>query len=163
MIHEITQILHLSTMTLATVDTDHQPHAAAIYFAADEEGFSTALDQSFKTQQMPEKSLSIFFFSDPTSQHSLDLTENPQAAITIYPEVFDWEQIQGLQMRGAAKILPVGPLWNYGWTLYQHKFPFVSSLNMVVSENTLYCFTPHWLRWLNNRDKLGFKKEWQFQ
>ncbi len=159
---EILRLLKLSTMTIATVGADGQPHAAAVYFVADEIAFLTKLNPHISSQNSTEPSLSIFFFSDPASQHSQDFSFNPRAAVTIYPEVIEWRKIQGLQMRGIVQMIPKGTLWEYGWSLYQQKFPFVITLKPIVRRNTFYRFIPQWLRWLDNRQKLGFKKEWQF-
>jgi len=163
MSQEILALLKLSTMTLATVGNDGQPHAAAVYFAADETAFSAKLTVTSSQISPAESSLSIFFFSDLSSQHSLDLAINPRAAVTIYPEVFEWQQIRGLQMRGEVQLIPKGAGWDYAWSLYQAKFSFVSTLKPIVRRNALYRFIPTWLRWLDNRTRLGFKKEWVLQ
>lgn len=160
---EILALLKLTTMTLATVGHNGQPHAAAVYYAADEAAFSEKLNY-FPQESSPDNRLpSLFFFSDPSSQHSQDLTINSHAAIAIYPEVFEWQQIRGLQMRGEVQVIPKGAEWDFAWLLYQEKFPFVSTLKPLVRRNVFYRFTPHWLRWLDNRHRLGYKKEWHLQ
>lgn len=137
---EVRALLELSTMTLATCDACGQPHAAAVYFVAE--------------------GLKIYFFSDASSQHSQDLQENPRAAITIYPEVWQWQSIRGLQMRGTVKPIPQGEEWLKAWAAYQQKFPFVKTLKAVVARNVLYRFQPTWMRWIDNRLGLGHKQEW---
>ncbi|MGB9640174.1 MAG: pyridoxamine 5'-phosphate oxidase family protein [Anaerolineales bacterium] len=159
----ILALLKLSTMTLATVGCDGQAHAAAVYFAADETAFDLIFRGTPAPRHTTENLPSIFFFSDQSSQHSQDLAINPRAAITIYPEVIEWQQIRGLQMRGEVKVIPKGAEWDFGLSLYKDKFPFVSTLLPIVQRNVLYRFTPHWLRWLDNRHRLGFKKEWCLQ
>ncbi|GAB4469377.1 MAG: hypothetical protein Kow0088_01270 [Anaerolineales bacterium] len=136
----IDELLGLSTLTLATCSENGEPHAAAVYFAAD--------------------GLKIYFFSDANSQHSRDLEQNPRAAITIYPEVWQWQAIRGLQMRGMVELVPMGEEWERAWNCYQQKFPFVKRLKAVVARNKLYRFRASWLRWLDNRFGLGFKQEW---
>jgi uncharacterized protein YhbP (UPF0306 family) len=135
------EILALSTMTLATAGPDGQAHAAAVFFAA-------------------EPGLSLYFFSEDHTQHIEDIRENPQAAISIYPQCDDWQDIRGLQMRGAVRPLEQGEEWDAGWELYSKKFPFVVHLKMIVQKNTLYIFTPNWLRLVDNRRGFGYKKEW---
>ncbi|PWH16942.1 MAG: hypothetical protein DDG59_08575 [Anaerolineae bacterium] len=136
----IRALLQLSTMTLATCSLSGEPHAAAVYFAA--------ID------------LKLYFFSDTNSQHSQDLRENPLAAVVIYPEVWDWQTIRGIQMRGRVDVIPSGEEWQRAWETYQIKFPFVRQIESIVARNVLYRFQPNWLRWMDNRFGLGHKEEW---
>jgi uncharacterized protein YhbP (UPF0306 family) len=128
-------------MTLATVGAEGAPHAAPVYFAA-------------------EAGQRFYFFSDPASQHAIDLAQNPRAAAAIYPEVSGWTEIRGLQLRGAVQAVPTGPDWQAGWACYQAKFPFVAALKPLVARNQLYVFTPNWLRLVDNRQGFGYKQEW---
>lgn len=139
----VRELLQLSTMTLATSSLHGEPHAAAVYFVA--------------------KDLKLYFFSDAKSQHSRDLQENPLAAVTIYPEVWDWRAIRGIQMRGRVEVIAPGEEWQLAWESYQRKFPFVKQLKTVVARNLLYGFEPTWLRWLDNRFGLGHKQEWHLR
>ncbi len=135
-------LLSLSTLTLATSGAGGSPHAAPVYFAAAE-------------------TLRLYFFSDPQSQHSLDLTQDPRAAAAIYPECRDWQDIRGLQLQGEVHPVPPGPEWEAAWLLYATKFPFVSELKTVVERNALYVFIPRWARLVDNRRGFGFKQEWE--
>ncbi len=140
---EVRELLKLSTMTLATCGLKGEPHAAAVYFVAD--------------------GLKLYFFSDANSQHSQDLRENPRAAVAIYPDVWEWQEIKGIQMRGWAKAIVEEAEWQSIWEKYQRKFPFVKHLKAVVARNVLYGFEPFWLRWMDNRYGLGHKQEWQLK
>lgn len=137
---EIRELLALSTMTLATAALNGEPHAAAVYFVAE--------------------GLQLYFFSADDSQHSRDLQENPLAAVAIYPEVWEWQAIRGLQMRGRVDLVSQGEEWQRAWEAYRSKFPFVQHLKAVVARNQLYRFQPSWLRWIDNRLGLGHKQEW---
>jgi hypothetical protein len=139
--YHFAELLQVSTMTLATISAAGTPHAAPIYFAA-------------------SKTLELFFFSDPTSQHGRDLEANPLAAAALYPESESWQTIRGLQMRGQAHILDRGPEWEVAWEIYQRKFPFVSGLKSIVARNAMYIFKPEWIRLVDNRRGFGFKQEW---
>ena len=134
-------LLLLSTMTLATAGADGSPHAASVYFAADQ-------------------ALHLYFFSAPDSLHSRHLAENPRAAGAIYPECHDWRDIRGLQLHGQVRLVPPGQEWDTAWELYVAKFPFVSELRDVVEQNALYAFDPSWIRLVDNRRGFGFKQEW---
>ena len=155
---EVNALLSISTLTLATAGPSQPdvtslhtapPHAAAVYFTAD-----LPVRDSLR-------GLRLYFFSDPTSQHGQDLHANPQAAAAIYPAVSGWQEIRGLQLHGAAHILPPGSTWEAAWQLYQIKFPFVSGLKAILQRNALYEFIPSWLRLVDNRRGFGFKQEWE--
>ena len=90
---DLSELLGVSTMTLSTTGIDNEPHAAAVYFVASE-------------------ILYLYFFSDPKSQHSQDVMNNPNAAIAIYPDCRDWRDIHGLQMRGVVRIVKEKEEWS---------------------------------------------------
>ena len=139
---DLSEMLSLSTMALATAGPNNQPHTAPVYFAAD-------------------NSLQFFFFSDPDSQHCRDLAQNTKAAAAVYPECFDWQDIRGIQMSGQAMQVEPGPDWERAWQLYQSKYPFVAGMKDVLSRNTMYVFIPSWLRLVDNRLGFGYKREWR--
>lgn len=128
-------------MTLATSDAQGEPHAAAVYFAADEH-------------------LHLYFFSDPQSQHGKDLSRERRAAVSFYPQTQDWQEIRGVQMRGEVCLVEAGAEWEAGWTVYAAKFPFVRRLKVIVAQNALYVFVPDWIRLVDNTQGFGFKQEW---
>ena len=140
----LSEILNLSTLTLATASPECEPSSAPVYFAAGQD-------------------LRLYFFSDPGSQHSRNTAQNPQAAAAIYPEVHDWRDIRGLQLRGRVRVVEPGLEWEAAWELYTAKFPFVSELRAVVASNTLYVFEPRWVRLVDNRRGFGFKEEWELR
>jgi len=137
----LSELLSLSTLTLATTNGEGEPHAAPVYFAADAD-------------------LSFYFFSAPDSRHGQDLASNPHAAAAFYPACFGWQEIRGVQMHGAACIVEAGATWEKAWELYQAKFPFVTALRSEISRNSLYVFTPSWIRLVDNRRRFGYKREW---
>jgi len=140
----LTDLLRLSTMTIATSGPDSEPHAADVYFACDEQ-------------------LTLFFFSDASSLHAKDIHRDPRAAITIHADQAGWEQILGLQMRGVIEVISSRTLWQQVWEVYREKFPFVNDLEDVVAVNQMYGFKPGWIRLVDNSQGLGFNQEWQTQ
>ena len=134
-------LLDLSTLTLATTGQAGEPHAAAVYFAAHER-------------------LDLYFFSDSSSQHSLDVEHDERAAASLYPESRAWQEIRGLQMRGEVQRVEPGSFWDGAWEKYVAKFPFVAGLKAVIDRNQLFVFVPHWIRLVDNRRGFGFKEEW---
>jgi uncharacterized protein YhbP (UPF0306 family) len=137
------KLLGLSTMTLATSSTEGGAHAADVYFACDEQ-------------------LSLYFFSDPESQHSSDIQRDARAAVTIHADRKGWEQILGVQMRGHCEAISTSGVWEQAWEVYLAKFPFVSNLEEVIKVNQLYGFSPDWIRLVDNSQGFGFKQEWIF-
>jgi uncharacterized protein YhbP (UPF0306 family) len=138
------EILDLPAMTIATVGRYAIPHAATVYFAAD-------------------ASLNFYFLSAEHSQHIQDLVINPMAAVTIFPVVSKWQEIRGVQMRGCVQEVMIGIKWAKGWAIFAYKFPDSKELEIEVSKNHLFVFTPTWIRLIDNRDKFGSKQEWQFE
>ena len=134
------ELLALPAMTLATSAADGLPHAAPVYFAADEHGY-------------------LYFYSDAASQHSQDLAANPRAAAAIHPLVAGWHEIRGLQLRGAVRLVAAGREWEHGWQVYLAKFPFVAQLKDAVTRTSLYVLEPDWVRLVDNRQGFGHKEE----
>jgi len=138
----LSDLLRLSTMTVATSGPDSEAHAADVYFACDEQ-------------------LTLYFFSDASSQHGIDIREDLRAAITIHADRAGWEQILGLQMRGVIEVISSRTSWRQAWEVYSEKFPFVNDLEEVVAVNQMYGFKPGWIRLVDNSQGLGFNQEWQ--
>lgn len=132
----------LPAMTLATTGADGMPHAAPVYFAAD------------------DSRRNLYFFSDPTSQHSQDLAAHSTAAAALHPVVSGWEEIRGLQMRGEVLPVRAGEEWQRAWSCYLVKFPFAAELKEALAGSTLYTFRPNWIRRSDNRLGFGHKEEW---
>ena len=135
------ELLALPALTLATVSPSGEPHAASVYFACDEK-------------------LAFYFLSAASSQHSRDLAAQPAAALTLEPFTPRWQEICGLQLRGMASELTAPLQQAAAWARYLRKFPYVKDLQLEVLKNRWYAFTPHWLRWIDNRVRFGYKMEW---
>ncbi len=140
----LADLLSLPAMTLATVGADGAPHTAAVYFVADEE-------------------TRLYFFSAVDSQHGQHLRQNPKAAVSFYPAVYHWRDIQGVQMHGTVKMVPKGKAWDDAWNLYVSKFPFAAGLPEQMAQNTLYVFEPTWVKLSDNAQGFGFKEEWEIE
>ena len=133
-------LLSLPVLTLATVDLKNQPHAASLYFAADQAN-------------------RLYFYSDPDSQHGKDAAGGCSAAVTIHPLVEGWEEIRGLQMEGIVRPVSDPVEREKAFNIYRNKFLFVSGLKNLLDENSLYVFTPHWIRLVDNLRGFGYKEE----
>jgi len=129
------------TASLATVDETGQPHAANVQYASN-------------------AGWRLYWVSKPQTAHSQHLATNPRAAISIYAHQDNPEQIHGLQLHGNAA--PVSPIArDEALSLYQSKYPFTANppYRDAIDSQEFYCFTPTWLRWIDNREHFGFKVE----
>jgi len=132
-----------STMSLATIDPEGRPHAANLYFAADQ-------------------AVNLHFVSDPASAHCRDLEARPDVAATVYEPVASWRDIRGVQLRGLAA--PIGDdEWDAVWRLYVDRFPDVEAMAPIVRRQRFYRVAPTWLRWIDNTVGFGFKRELAFE
>ncbi|MDR3573527.1 MAG: pyridoxamine 5'-phosphate oxidase family protein [Anaerolineaceae bacterium] len=134
-------LLDLPSMTICTSTPQGVPHAASVYFVADDR-------------------LSLYFLSAASSQHVQDVALNPLAAVTIEPLVDRWQEIRGLQMRGTIAEIPNGFQSVAGWARYLAKFPYVKNFEIEVLKNRFYAFKPGWVRLVDNRLRFGYKQEW---
>lgn len=131
-------------MTLATVDSEGQPQAAALFFAMEADG-------------------SLIFVSGAKSRHGLNLAADSRAAVTIHGETWDWREIAGVQMEGEVSLVPAGTSWERAWEVYKAKFPFVVEFEDEASRSEFYRFVPEWIRLIDNRVQFGHKEEIRLQ
>lgn len=129
------------TASLATVDAAGHPHAANVQYVSD-------------------AVWRLYWVSKQAAAHSENVRAKPQAAITIYAHIDTPENIHGVQMRGmvteADAVEAVEVLKRY-----ETKYPFVAEepFRDAILAQQFYCFTPSWLRWIDNREHFGFKVE----
>ncbi len=132
------------TASLATVSSDHTPHAANIQYVNDEH-------------------FQLYWVSEPNALHSQHLTRHPQTAATIYARDDEVDHLHGLQLHGSAQKIDGGSdQWHHAWDMYTQKFRFVAAMpqfRQLVEQQAFYCLTPTWLRWIDNRRGFGFKVE----
>ncbi len=137
---EITAFLaDCRTASLATVDALGTPHAANVQYASNE-------------------AHQLIWVSSESTAHSVNLAANPKAAVTVYAHDDRPENIHGLQLQGTA--MPA-PDREQALATYTQRYPFVAEPPYVhaLAKQTLYIFTPTWLRWIDNRRGFGWKVE----
>lgn len=130
-----------STLTLATTTADGLPQAAPLFFATQDDG-------------------SLLFVSGAKSRHGLNIAANGRAAVTVYGETWNWNEIAGVQMEGTVSAIPAGPEREAAWESYKAKFPFVVEFEDEVSRSNFYRFTPRWARLIDNSVRFGYREEW---
>lgn len=128
------------TLTLATLDPDDMPRATPVFFAYDDQA-------------------TLFFLSESDAQHSRNLEREPRVAAAVYPEVSDWHELRGMQIKGLARIVSRSHR-EAGLAVYAGRFPFIESLAGVVGRSEIYHLRPQWIRLIDNRQGFGFKREW---
>lgn len=129
-----------STLALATINADGQPQIAPIFYVADDR-------------------LNLYWLSSPNSRHSTNLVLNPKVAATVYPSVWQWNDIVGLQIEGEARPIGDERIREQILTLYLRKFQLPAEFDSVINSSTLYCLKPNWLRWMDNSVQFNFKAE----
>jgi uncharacterized protein YhbP (UPF0306 family) len=129
------------TATLATVDDEGLPHAANVQYACDD-------------------AWSLVWISSEKSAHSQHLVHRLRAAVTVYAHQDSPAEIRGVQMHGIVTI-ERDEQRDVALHLYRSKFPFVieEPYRTAMSKQTLYRFTPSWLRYIDNRRGFGWKVE----
>ena len=129
--------------SLATIDVKGRPHAANVFYACDE-------------------TLNLFWTSKRDSAHSLHVEDKPQTAVTIYAQTRSPGRLHGVQMHGVAQAVPAqGEAHDHAWAVYCKRYPFAKlpPIKQKVLDRTFYCFTPTWIRWIDNRRGFGWKVE----
>lgn len=129
------------TASLATVDGEGSPFAANIQYASD-------------------SAWGLYWVSSPSTSHSQNLLHQAKTAVTIYAHQDSPEMIHGLQMRGEAVVLD-GDAASEALSLYTEKYPFTAEppYRDAVLKQRFYRFKPTWVRWIDNRQGFGWKRE----
>ena len=142
-----------NTLTLATVGPDG-PAAAGLFYVS---------DSQFR----------LYFLSASHALHVENLRHDASVAVTIQEDYRDWQQIQGIQMRGEARIV-TSPL-EYARTMerYVRKYAFIQDfvsdprrageiLSQKIALSKFHVIVPHWVRWIDNRTGFSFRREYDF-
>jgi len=128
-----------SCLSMATIDEAGKPHNANLYFTTDRE-------------------LNFYFVSADKSAHSQHVKDRPEVAVTIFKPMPMWQQLQGVQLHGHCEKLSSRHRAQ-AWELYVAKFPFVVEVENTVRAQDFYRIRPHWIRWIDNSVRFGFKVE----
>ncbi len=109
-----------------------------------------------------EPDLALIFVTGPRSRHSLNLSHNPAAAVTIHRLTWSHVEISGVQMEGRVQRLPAGSLRKAALELYIGKFRFVEKeFADDVSRSELCRFRPNWMRLIDNSVRFGYQEEFR--
>ncbi len=129
-----------STLALATVDGSGNAQIAPLFYVSDE-------------------ALNLYWLSSPTSRHSVNLIVNEHVAAAIYPAVWAWNEIRGLQIEGTASVIRDEDARENILARYRLKFELPPAFDTQIAVSTLYRLSPKWIRWLDNGVRFGYKAE----
>jgi len=134
-----------NTMTLAT-ECEGEPYAADLFYAND--GFT------------------LYFVSEPSTQHARNIASNPRVAVTIHAHHADWRTIQGLQLRGRCELIAGAMDSARAMAIFAARYPLLGDLTrapQVIAEALakvrVYRVIPDWARWIDNTRGFGYKEE----
>ena len=132
-------------VTVAVVEPDGTAHAAALFYAVDDE-------------------LNLYVLTEPTSRHGRAMARTVCVARTIQRDRQEWWEIQGAQFRGRCRRLR-GAARERGWDIFAARFSFVGSpaiagLAQALEKMALWRIEPAWMRLIDNRRGFGHKDEW---
>ena len=129
-----------STLALATSGEDGAPHIAPLFYIAGEK-------------------FELYWFSSPSSRHSLNLKAHPEAAVTVYRATSEWKEICGVQMRGAVSIVAGAAQREAVTRAYCERFRLGATFQNAIASSNLYLFQPKWVRYIDNSLGFGYKSE----
>ncbi len=133
-------VLSQTTLALATADENSTPRTTPLFYLADD-------------------ALRLYWFSSRSSLHSKNLARNPRASVAVFRQVESWRQIQGIEMQGSAAIVAAKPLRESITRDYCERFQLGNLFALAIGRSALYCFTPSWLRYIDNTRRFGYKFE----
>lgn len=132
-----------NTMSLAT-SRDNSPYAASLFYASD--------------------GLTLYFISDPSSEHSLNISLNPKVGVTINTDHSDWRTVRGLQIRGRAYALEKAET-ERAMSVFEQKYPFLTEflgsnkLPRGAGHFAFFKVVPETIRLIDNRVYFGYRAE----
>jgi uncharacterized protein YhbP (UPF0306 family) len=130
-----------NSMTLATVDEIHMPHAAAVFFVNHEFEF--------------------YFVSHAKTRHATHIMRSKTLAATINKDHAKWHRIKGLQLTGSTYSIEDDEENLKVKSLFMKKFPDVGGFLEPVSSGSsirFYKFLPHQITLIDNSQGFGHKE-----
>lgn len=131
---------HQSALVLATVDEDARPRSTPLFFICGED-------------------LRLYWFSSRNSLHSRNCARSPRASVAIFRHTGKWEKICGVQFDGLVSVVTDRILRRGMTHAYRTRFGLGHVFDSTIRRSALYCFTPDWVRYVNNARGFGYKFE----
>jgi uncharacterized protein YhbP (UPF0306 family) len=131
-------------LTLAVMETDGNPYAAALFYAVDDE-------------------LRFYVVTDPATHHGKAMLANPSVAGTVQLDRQQWQEIRGVQFRGICRQLGSTERAR-AWEIYSSRFPFLHQPNGILMRElanaAMWRIDTTWIRLIDNRSGFSHKEEW---
>jgi len=129
-----------TTFSLATTGEDGEPCVAPLFYMVGEE-------------------LSLYWLSSPSSRHSRNLLKTPRAAAAVYGSAASWQEIRGVQMRGAVSIITEPKRRTALVKAYCERFQLGSVFRLAIRRSTLFVLQPDFIRFIDNARGFGSNVE----
>lgn len=129
-----------STLALATVNDEGLPQLAPLFFVADDQ-------------------LNLYWLSAAQSRHSVNLTAHQKVSATVYPSVWQWNDIVGVQIEGEAEAISDDRMREQILNLFLRKFQLPAEFDSLIASAALYKLRPRWIRWMDNSVEFNYKAE----
>lgn len=129
-----------TALTLATVGCDGTVRATPLFY-------------------LPADGLLLYWFSSQSSAHSRDCEHSSQASVAIHSAAGRWQQIRGVQMTGRVMAIKDGTLRQSIRRSFIEHFQLDGALRLAIKHSSLYCFSPEWIRYIDNSVRFGYKRE----
>jgi len=115
------------------------------------------------------RSLKLYFLSELSTRHSMNLQYSNAAAVAITEDHKDWRTIQGLQLQGISYLVSGEGEIAAALAAYCRKFPAVRHILQNpaafkgVAAARWHCFLPESLKFTDNTTNFGEKVELKFK
>ena len=122
-----------STLALATTADDGAPRVAPLFYVSDDD-------------------LRLYWFSSPSSEHSMNVARNNEAAVTVYRSTEQWKEIWGVQMRGTVAMVSDSERRGSIQKEYVGRFNLGTLFDAQIAGSALYVFEPRWVRSIDGHE-----------
>ena len=129
-----------TTLSLATTGEDGEPCVSPLFYLVDEE-------------------YSLYWLSSPNSRHSRNLLRTPRAAAAVYGGATSWQEIRGVQMRGAVSKITEPKRRAALVKAYCERFQLGTVFRIAIRRSALYLLQPDFFRFIDNARGFGSKVE----
>jgi uncharacterized protein YhbP (UPF0306 family) len=82
--------------------------------------------------------------------------------VTIFRDTAQWKEIRGVQLTGTAAVVRSASRRRAIEEVFRKRFGLGPEFDALLATHRLYCFTPRWMRWVDNTQGFGHKTEHAF-
>lgn len=129
-----------NTLSLSTVDEAGAPWVTPLFYIADAD-------------------LKLYWLSSEKSLHSRNIAHHANVSGAVYRHADSWRQIRGVQVRGHAAVILDQEQRAGLVKLYCARFELGALFRAAISQTTLYCFAPQFVRYIDNSKRFGYRFE----